>query len=782
MALPLWSAISSNESILFKFLNSCECAGETVEEQWMKVPYDEGLRDRLLPNLGGDLSGALTAAIITLPMSIGYGIIAFAPLGVEFAPRAALLGVYSAVFVGILAGAFGGTPIQISGPKAPLTLVLATFMAGMSAKLSVSPQAALQPEILIGLAGVCVMIAGLCQVIFGSLGVGNLVKYVPQPVVAGFMNGIAFLLIVKQIRPILGVRESTPLIDIVQHPDLINPLTAMVGFVTIAAIFISRRYIRRVPASLTALGVGSTLYYGLTHFGGDKATGNVIGRLDVGLPAPDVILQWFPALEQLPYSVLLPELLATGFIIGLLASMESLLASVVSDNLTGSRHNSKKEMIGQGLGNMACGIFGALPAAGSIPRSMANYLAGGRSWVSGMLCAVIIFLMIVFLAPIVGKIPLAVIAGIIFVVGVTLFDSWSLNLLQQLLRSFKFRKELIFDLIITLIVAIVTVSINLIAAIAVGIVIASAMFIARMGRSIIKRKYFGSQFHSRKMRSIEHAEALEKAGDQIVIIELQGPLFFGSAENLAVEIENTMPSIQYCILNFKRVNDIDSTGANILSQIKKKMEGGNKYLLLSQLRENPTLWHYLEVMHIDRLLEGRAIFTDTDTALEWAEDHLLGQVQEDQESDQKVHLSQFELFRDFSEEELNTIQTKLALHTYSKGQLVFNEGDDDRDLYLLTKGSMSVKIHLSERNRQKRIFTYTSGTILGEVAFLDGSNRSAGVWAHENSEVLRLPFSQFQTIRTEHPEIATKLITNLSLELSRRLRRTSNQVRLLEDS
>jgi len=740
------------------------------------------LRVKWLSIMRGDLSGAIAAAIITLPMSIGYGIIAFAPLGVEFAPKAALLGVYSAVFCGILAGAFGGTPVQISGPKAPLTLILGTFVAGMSARLAVSPPAVLQPEILIGLAAVCVVIAGLCQVIFGSLGVGNLVKYVPQPVVAGFMNGIALLLIFKQIRPILGVKGSTPFIDIVQQPDLINPLAAMVGVVTIAAIFVARRYIKRVPASLTALGVGSALYYGLAYFAGDKATGNVIGHLDVGLPAPNAIFQWIPALEQLPFSALLPELLATGFIIGLLASMESLLASVVSDNLTGSRHNSKKELIGQGLGNMACGLFGALPAAGSIPRSLANYKAGGRTRVSGMLCAVIIFLMIIFLAPVVGKIPLTVIAGIIFVVGITLFDRWSLNLLIRLLTSFKFRKEVVIDLTICLIVAIVTISINLIAAVAVGILIASAMFIARMGRSTIKRKFFGSQFHSRKMRSIQDAEALEKTGDRIVIIELQGPLFFGSAENLAVEIENVMSPTQYCILNFKRVNDIDSTGANIISQIKRKLEKRNKYLLLGHLRENHLLWNFLEVMYDHELLESRYLFPDTDTALEWAEDHLLGQVQDYRKSDQKVHFSLFELFRDFSAEELNMVQKKLSLQTYNKGHIVFNEGDDSRDLYLLTKGSMSVKIHLPERNHHKRIYTYTSGVVFGEIAFLDGSSRSAGVWAHEDSEVLCLPFSQFETLRAEHPQIATKLIINLSLELSRRLRRTSNQVRLLEES
>jgi SulP family sulfate permease len=400
----------------------------------------------------------------------------------------------------------------------------------------------------------------------------------------------------------------------------------------------------------------------------------------------------------------------------------------------------------------------------------------------GILCAVVIFLMILFLAPIVGRIPLAVIAGIIIVVGVTLFDRWSLNLLKRLLTSFKFPKEVILDLSITLIVAIVTVIINLIVAVVIGIVIASAMFIARMSRSIIKRKFFGNQFHSRKMRSLEHTETLETTGERIVIIELQGPLFFGSAENLATDIEKLVSTTQFFILNFRRVNDIDSTGANIISQIKKKVENGNKYLLLSHMRENKTLWNFLEVMYEHEIFDSRYIFPDTDTALEWAEDSLLGQIQPDRESDQKVPLFQFELLGDFSTDELNLIQKKLTLQNYSKGQLVFNEGDDGRDLYLLTKVSMSVKIHHIERNHQKRIYTYTSGVVGGEIAFPDGSSRSASVWAQEDSDVLCLPFSQFKTLRTECPEIATKLITNLSLELSRRLRRTSNQVRVLEES
>jgi SulP family sulfate permease len=308
------------------------------------------------------------------------------------------------------------------------------------------------------------------------------------------------------------------------------------------------------------------------------------------------------------------------------------------------------------------------------------------------------------------------------------------------------------------------------------------MFIARMGRSIIKRTYFGSHFHSRKMRNRAHAEVLEKSGDQILIIELEGPLFFGSAENLASKIEAMVAKTQYCILNFKRINDIDSTGANIIAQIKRRLEAANKYLLLCHLRENKPLWNFLEIMYAGEILNSPRIFADTDTALEWAEDHLLSNADLDDRSDLKTDLAQIELFNDFSPEELKIIKSRLAPQTYGQGQLVFNEGDETRDLYLLTKGSMSVKIHLPESNRHKRIYTYTSGVVFGELSFLDGSSRSASVWSHEDSELLCLTFRQFETLRSEHPKIATKLITNLSLEISRRLRRTSNQLRLLEES
>ena len=196
-------------------------------------------------NIKGDLSGALSAAIITLPMSIGYGIIAYSPLGLDFAPAAALLGIYSAVLCCFVSALLGGTPIQISGPKAPLTLALGAVVAKLVLDANASGTISIEPAAVIGLASLTVLFAGISQLVFGAFGLGSIVKYVPQPVVAGFMNGIAFLLIVKQIKPLMGLDNKTPFVDILSNPYLIEWLTLLVGIATISAILLAKVYLKK---------------------------------------------------------------------------------------------------------------------------------------------------------------------------------------------------------------------------------------------------------------------------------------------------------------------------------------------------------------------------------------------------------------------------------------------------------------------------------------------------------------------------------------------------------
>jgi SulP family sulfate permease len=745
-------------------------------------PYKLVYLMQFLSNIKGDFSGAISAAIIMLPMSIGYGIIAYSPLGAEFAPYAALLGIYSAVLCSFVAALLGGTLIQISGPKAPLTLALGAVVANLvfdpDAVGAIHPD----PAVIITLASLTVMLAGISQVVFGVFGLGSIVKYVPQPVVARFMNGIAILLITKQLKPLMGLDNSVSFVEILSDPGLVQGATLIVGLVTIMAIVLAKLYIKKVPASVFGLGIGTGLYYLLPSVGEAIALGNAIGHLQTGWPTPYLVSQLLTRFENIDLYAILPQLIISGLVIGLIGSMESLLSSVVADNLTSLRHNSKRELIGQGAGNIACAIFGALPSAGSIPRTLANYRAGGRTRLSGILCSLVIFLTITFCGSLIGKIPLAVIAGIIIVVGYTLFNKWSFSLIRKVFSSDEHRRAALTNLSLTAVVTAITISINLIAAVVIGIVISSALFISKVGKSIVRRHYSGDQVHSRKMRNKVHAEMLEKMGRQISVVELQGPLFFGSAEHLATKIDKLLKnSPSYFILDMKRVNEIDSTGANIILRIKKRVELAKKFFLLSNLRENRSLWGFLEAMNVTQTLNMNNIFPDTDSAMEWAEDHLLQNLCCNQKAAGEVPLSQVDLLQNLSATELATFNKNLVSLKFNRDDKIIAEGDKSRDLYLLKNGSVTVKIHLPEKNCDKRLYTYSSGIVFGEIAFLDGGCRSAGIWAHEDTEVLRLPYENFQRLQAEQPEMATKLVCNIAIQLSQRMRRISNQMRLLED-
>ena len=734
----------------------------------------------LLSNIKGDLSGAISAAIISIPLSIGYGIIVYKPLGAEFLPSAALLGIYACLFGGICASLLGGTNIQITAPKAPLTLLLASFVAPLAANLP-AQDAASRQVILVGLASTCVLVSGLIQFCFGILRLGNLIKYVPYPVVSGFMNGIAIILIYEQLAPIIGAGDHISLAELFSNPSVVQPYTLSVGLITIVAVFLSKRFARAIPSSLFGLAVGTAAFYALKSLGGITALGPVIGNFNFHWPRPDVFLNLYGLFGEIQIADFLPQILITGLVLGSIGALESLLSSVAADNFTGTRHNSNKELMGQGVGNIMNSIFGALPSAGSELHNMANFRAGGRTRLSSLVCGLLILGIVIALGPVIGKIPLAVIAGIIVSVGLGLFDKWTLDLVRNLRRTTEQRKRIIANLAVTVAVAVITVCVNLVVAVIIGIAIASGLFVVRMGRSIVKRTYVGDQIHSKKVRSSKNIVLLEERGKGIIVYELRGPLFFGSADNLAQEIEGALNNYTYCIVDMKRVNEIDSTGAKILAQISKKVDESGKYLLISHLADNPSLSEILKVMGVYKKLPQNCFFPDTDTALEWAEDNVLTQSIDLTRALDGIQLDEMDIFMDFTSEEIHALKQKLLFKSFSKGEIIVKEGDEDRNLFFLTKGSVSVRIHLPESDRYKRLITYSAGVTFGEMAFLDGRPRSADVCADQDSETYLLSPDEYAALQKEQPEIAVKLVRNIALEMSERLRIRTNEVRVLEE-
>jgi len=735
---------------------------------------------KLLSNIRGDLSGAISTAIISIPLSIGYGIIVYKPLGAEFLPSAALLGLYACLFGGIFASLIGGTDIQITAPKAPLTLLLASFVAPLAARLQI-PDDASQQVLIVGLASTCVLASGIIQFCFGAMRLGNLIKYVPYPVVSGFMNGIAIILIYEQIAALIGAGNHISIIEILSNPSVVQPYTLLVGLTTIIAVFLSKRLFKAVPASLVGLAIGTAVFYALKTIGGVSALGPVVGNFNFQWPKPDIFVKLFGLITDIDIVDLLPHILITGLVLGSIGSLESLLSSVAADNFTGTRHKSNKELMGQGIGNIMNSLFSALPSAGSELHNMANYRAGGRTRLSSLVCGLLILLTIMTLGSIIGKIPLAVIAGIIVSVGLGLFDKWTLDLFRNLLHAREQQKRIIANLTVTIVVAVITVCVNLIVAVLIGIAIASGLFVVRMGRSIVKRKYFGNQIHSKKVRSIKNNILLKERGKGIIVYELRGPLFFGSADNLAMEIASAMKHNTYCILDMKRVNEIDSTGAKILGQISKKINESGKYLLISYLTDHPSLSDFLKAIGVYNMFAENCLFPDTDAALEWAEDNVLTQSIELAGTFGGIQLEQMDIFIGFTQEEIHTLKQKMIFKTFKKGEIIVREGDTDRNLFFLTKGSVSVRIHLPESERYKRLITYSSGVTFGEIAFLDGHPRSADVWSDEDSETYLLSPDEYNVLQNETPEIAVKLVRNIALDISERLRIRTDEVRVLEE-
>jgi len=730
-------------------------------------------------SLRGDISGASVTAVITIPLVVAYGLIAFAPLGSGFASRAAFIGLLSAFFTCFAASLLGSTPILITTPTAALTLMMSSIVGYLAA----SPLLLDIPSretVILGLMSLSVLTAAMVQFLFSAFRLGNLVKYVPYPVMAGFMNGIAVLLILKQIRPFLGVDPKTPLLQIVLRPQAIEPLTFLVGLFTLAAIFFSARWFRRIPGLFVGLISGTTLYYGIFFLFDPTRIGSTIGQIDFRITGPLVSRGIFHQIGGLDLASLIPTLFFAGILVGLVGSMETLFTAVMADDLTGSLHNNNRELLAQGIGNTVSGFFGCLPGAGSIPETLANYHAGGQTRFSSVFTSFLIILLTGLFAPFIGLIPLAVFAGLVLAIGFEMVDRWSVHLLRQLPKTTRLRRNILGNLAVALVVTIIMVSINLIVAVGIGIIIASTLFISKMGKSVIRREYLGNQLRSKKIRNQEHSEILERLSRNIVVFELQGPIFFGSGDHLVKKILESMKDARYCILDMKRVNEIDSTGAKSIGRACRTLRRENKDLFLSYLYEEGSLREFLTLMGFEKELGADHIFPDTDAALEKAENELL-QSEVLLCPSSELDLCRLDIFQVLPPDEIQSLADCLVRREYQRGETVISNLELTRDLFFMTQGSVSIRIPLREGNHKKRLATYPAGTVFGEMAFLDGEPRSAEVICDEKSVIYVLPFEKFESLSKEKPELGLKLIRKVAIELCRRLRTTSLETAFLEE-
>lgn len=449
-----------------------------------------------LRNLRGDIFGGLTAAIVALPLALAFGVSSGA---------GAIAGLYGAVAIGFFAALFGGTPSQISGPTGPMTVVMATVFSGLIAKY---------PETGLALAFTVVMLGGLFQIAFGLLHLGEYITLMPYTVISGFMSGVGVIIFILQLAPFCGVEGSASVPDsIAQLPDVLsqaNPAAVGLGALTLAIVFGMPKQLNRIlPAPLVALVVGTVIS---TLFIGDSVP--LIGEIPRGLPAFHP-----PVFDR----EAIQDMLGYGLVLAALGAIDSLLTSLVADNITRTQHDSDRELIGQGIGNMASGLIGGLPGAGATMRTVINVKSGGKTPLSGIVHAMLLLTVMLGAGPITEKIPLAVLAGILIKVGIDIVD-WSF-----LKRAHKVSLKaagLMYGVLL------LTVFVDLITAVAAGAFVANLLTIKSLTD---EQKLHVQTIVSPTDESLNNEERtlLSAMEGRLLLFRLSGPMSFGAAKTIS---------------------------------------------------------------------------------------------------------------------------------------------------------------------------------------------------------------------------------------------------------
>jgi SulP family sulfate permease len=527
---------------------------------------------KLFSNLKGDLFGGVTAGIVALPLALAFGIQAFS--GVD-SPDAASLGAYvgltGAMLLGFFAALFGGTHSQISGPTGPMTVITATLVSGAWASSGGSLS-----EVFISMA-LAAIFCGLFQILFGLIKIGKYVRYIPYPVLSGFMSGIGVIIILQQLYPLVGQNGSGTMVDqLAGLPEAFSQtsLTALLlGVATVAIIYLFPLLTKKVPSTLVALIVMTVISRFIDMNG--VAT---IGEIPAGLPLP-FFANDHVTLEGLNWGAILIAAIIPGLTLAGLGSIDTLLTSVVADNITKTKHNSNRELIGQGIGNAVAGLFCGLPGAGATMRTVVNVKSGGRTQLSGMTHAILLLAIMLGLGSVVQYVPLSVLAGILITVGWGIIDFKGFKDLVKIPRA---------DAVVLIVVFLVTVFVDLLTAVGIGMVIACVLFMKRAS-DLVEGGYSSQEltnFDKESPWDDEHGMP-DTVAHKIYVQRLNGPIFFGTI-NKFKEVMQTVPAdAKIVIIRMRLVSFMDQSGLYAMEEAVKDIQARGAQVLMTIIQPQP---------------------------------------------------------------------------------------------------------------------------------------------------------------------------------------------------
>ena len=527
---------------------------------------------KLFSNIKGDLFGGVTAGIVALPLALAFGIQAFSGVA---SPDAASMGAYvgltGAMLLGFFAALFGGTHSQISGPTGPMTVITATLVSGAWAS-----SGGCISEVLISMA-LAAIFCGLFQILFGIIKIGKYVRYIPYPVLSGFMSGIGVIIILQQLYPLVGQSGSGSMIDqLAGLPAAFShtSLTALLlGIGTVAIIYLFPLLTKKVPSTLVALIVMTVVSLFIDMDG--VAT---IGAIPSGLPKPFFLHDQI-SLSGINWGTVLVAAVIPGLTLAGLGSIDTLLTSVVADNITKTKHNSNRELIGQGIGNAVAGLFCGLPGAGATMRTVVNVKSGGRTQLSGMVHALLLLAIMLGLGSVVQYVPLSVLAGILITVGWGIIDFKGFKDLPKIPRA---------DAVVLIVVFLVTVFVDLLTAVGIGMVIACVLFMKRAS-DLVEGGYSSQEltnFDKESPWDDEHGMP-DTVAHKIYVQRLNGPIFFGTINKFKDVMQTVPESAKIVIIRMRLVSFMDQSGLYAMEEAIKDLQARGTMVLMTIIQPQP---------------------------------------------------------------------------------------------------------------------------------------------------------------------------------------------------
>ena len=712
--------------------------------------------------------------LVALPSAVAFGVTVYSAVDPQFAAFGALAGIIGATVLGLMAPVLGGTDRLISSPCAPAAAVLSAFAIQLVAQ-------GVEPMPIVLMMTVLGILTGAIQMSIGFLGVGKLIKYIPYPVVSGYLSGVGLIIIGSQLPRFAGVPAGVSWFEALVAPNRWDWRGLAIGAVTVVVMLASPRFTKRVPGTIVGIAAGILTYAAIAV--ADPAlrelAGNplVIGPLGASSEGyVEMITQRWYQIGELRLSQI-GALFGGALTLATLLSIDTLKTCVVLDQMTRSSHDPNRELAAQGLANTVASTIGGMPGAGMMGASLVNLSSGAQTRISGIVEGVLTAVAALLLGAFVAWIPIAALSGVLIVVGLRMIDTDPMRFLES--------RSTVIDFSVVLAVIGVALFVDLIAASATGVVLSILLFLReQVGGEVVRRKSYVGQRSSSWYRPEAEMRRLEKMGRGAVIFELQGSLFFGTTQRLYRTLEPELATSNFLILDMQRVQSVDMTAVHMLTTVRDILAERHVPLLLAGVREKlpngRNLREFLELAGLVADGESVIIVPNLVSAIEGVEERLLGDLGRSNDDLPPLELHEVSLFKGSKADTLTDLMACMETRSCKAGETIYMHGETDANLYLLRKGEVRIMGCVGDSPQLCHIATYGRGEFFGGLGFLDRQLRDNDAVASVDSELFVLSVEKFNVLAEQHKRIAFVLVSQLARTLALRLRHADQELTLLQ--